>query len=186
MSRTDTLAANIRDAWNAASDDQISRGRAWYTVAHDIAELIGNGDARIGAGIISALSPRMQWDRNVRTAIDAVNGRPIKAMGASVRKAEAILNGADPESVLPMTAKTGNFYLNMVDPTDPTAITIDCWAYRVATRDWTRPGTKVTSRLQRSCRRLPHGCQRARRARQRRASGYVELGARDCALRFNL
>ena len=142
MSRTDTLAANIRDAWNAATDDQISRGRVWYTVAHDLAELVGNGDARKGAGIISALSPRMRWDRNVSLAISAMSGEPIRAMSGSVRKAEAILNGADPTDVLPMSAKTGNFYLNIADPTDPTAITVDCWAYRVATRDWTAPGPK--------------------------------------------
>ncbi|MGC1177067.1 MAG: hypothetical protein WA843_03265, partial [Candidatus Saccharimonadales bacterium] len=44
--------------------------------------------------------------------------------------------------VLPMSAKTGNFYLNIVDPSDPTAITVDCWAYRVATREWNAPGPK--------------------------------------------
>ena len=142
MSRTDVLAQNIRDAWNAATDDQITRGRAWYTVAHDLAEMVGNGDVRKGAGVISALSPRMQWDQNVAVAIDAMNGQPIKAMGASVRKAQAILDGTDPELVLPISAKTGNFYLNIVDPSDPTAITVDCWAYRVATRDWTAPGPK--------------------------------------------
>jgi|SRR5690242_19673335 len=142
MARIDTLAQNIRDAWNAATDDQISRGRTWYTVANQLAEMVGNGDVRKGAGIISALSPRMQWDRNVSLAIDAMNGEPIRAMGASVRKAEAILNGADPESVLPMSAKTGHFYRNMVDPTDSDAVTVDCWAYRVATRDWNAPGPK--------------------------------------------
>jgi hypothetical protein len=142
MTRIETLAQNIRDAWNAASDDQKARGAWWYTVAHQLAELVGNGDVRKGAGIISALSPRMKWDRNMALAVDAMNGNVHGAMGASLRKVEAILNGADPESVLPMTAKTGHFYRNMVDPTDTDAVTVDCWAYRVATRDWSAPGPK--------------------------------------------
>ena len=142
MNRTDTLAQNIRDAWNAATDDQKARGASWYLTANQLAEMIGNGDVRKGAGIISALSPRMQWDRNVSLAIDAMNGEPIRAMGASVRKAEAILNGADPESVLPMSAKTGHFYRNIADPTDSDAVTVDCWAYRVATCEWDAAGPK--------------------------------------------
>jgi len=142
MTRIETLAQNIRDAWNAASDDQKARGAAWYTVANQLAEIVGNGDVRKGAGIISALSPRMQWDRNVKLAMSAMAGDEIHAMGASVRKVEAILNGADPESVLPMSAKTGHFYRNMVDPTDTDAVTVDCWAYRVATDDWSAPGPK--------------------------------------------
>jgi hypothetical protein len=101
MTRTDTLAQNIRDAYAQASDDQLSRGRAWYRVAHDLAEMVGNGDVRKGAGIISALSPRMKWDRNVSLAVNAMNsGTAAGAMGASLRKAQAILDGADPESVL--------------------------------------------------------------------------------------
>ena len=143
MSRSETLTANIRDAWNAASDDQITRGRAWYTVAHDIAEMVGNGDVRKGAGIISALSPRMQWDRNVSIAINAcTTGHATGAMSASLNKAQAILDGADPTEVLPMSAKTGNFYLNIVNPSDNHAVTVDCWAYRVATRDWSAAGPK--------------------------------------------
>ena len=142
MSRTDTLAANIRDAWNAATDDQKNRGRVWYQVAHELAEIVGHGDVRKGAGLIAALSPRMQWDRNVTLAMDASNGNVHGALGASLRKAEAIVNGANPEDVLPMTAKTGQFYLNIVDPTNRDAVTVDCWAYRIATRDWAAAGPK--------------------------------------------
>jgi hypothetical protein len=142
MTRIDTLAQNIRDAWNAASDDQKARGAVWYTVANQLAEQVGNGDVRKGAGIISALSPRMRWERNVQLAMDALAGKEIRGLGASIRKVEAILNGADPEYVLPMSAKTGHFYRNMVDPSDTDAVTVDCWAYRVATRDWSAAGPK--------------------------------------------
>jgi hypothetical protein len=143
MSRIDTLAQNIRDAWNAASDDQKARGAVWYTVANQLAEIVGNGDIRKGAGIISAFSPRMQWDRNMELAKRAMaTGTASGAMSASVRKAQAILDGTDPEDVLPMSAKTGHFYRNILDPSDTDAVTVDCWAYRVATRDWSAAGPK--------------------------------------------
>jgi hypothetical protein len=142
MSRIDTLAQNIRDAYAQATDDQLARGASWYITANQLAEMIGGGDVRKGAGIISALSPRMQWDRNVSLAVDAMAGNVHGAMGASLRKVEAILNGADPTDVLPMSAKTGHFYRNIVDPTDSDAVTVDCWAYRVATREWDAAGPK--------------------------------------------
>jgi hypothetical protein len=140
--RINTLAANIRYARSQANADQINRGQVWYRVAHDLATMVGDGDTRKGAGIIAALSPRMQWERNVKLAIDAGNGNVHGAMGASLRKAEAILNGADPADVLPMSAKTGNFYLNILDPSDPSAVTVDVWAYRVATGDVKAAGPK--------------------------------------------
>jgi hypothetical protein len=127
------LASNVRNAWNTASPDQINRGRVWYRVAHDLAEIVGNGDVRKGAGIIAALSPRMPWDRNVKLATDAGQGNVHGAMSASLAKVQAILDGADPATVLPMTAKTGHFFTNISDPDNGDAITVDVWAHRIAT-----------------------------------------------------
>jgi hypothetical protein len=144
---TDRIAemkARLHAAWNAATDDQIARGRAWYPVAHDLAEMIGNGNVRIGAGIIAALSPRMQWDRNVKLAVDAGNGNVHGAMGASLVKVQRILDGSDPADVLPNGAKTWHFFHNIVDPSDSAYVTIDAWAYRAATGDWSAVGPKST------------------------------------------
>lgn len=141
--RIEMLAGNIRNARNAASDDQMNRGRAWYPVAHDLAEMIGNGDVRKGAGIIAALSPRMPWERNVSLAVDAGNGNVHGALSASLAKVQAILDGADPADVLPMSAKTGNFYVNILDPADPFAVTVDVWAHRIATGDAKSAGPRT-------------------------------------------
>lgn len=138
------LAGNVRRAWNAASDDQISRGRVWYRVANDLAGIVGNGDVRKGAGIIAALSPRMPWDRNVSLAMDAGNGNVHGALSASLAKVQAILDGTDPESVLPMTAKTGYFFTNISDPDNGDAITVDVWAHRIATGDCKSAGPRST------------------------------------------
>ena len=133
--RIDMLAANIRKVRANCTPEQIAQGRAWYQDAHELALAIGKGDVRKGAGIIAALSPRTRWGRNVALAIDAGNGNVHGAMGASLRKAQAILDGAAPEDVLPMDAKTGNFYRNILDPSDPFAVTVDVWAHRIATGD---------------------------------------------------
>ena len=128
--------ANIVAAWNAATPDQVARGRAWYPVAHDLAELVGNGDVRVGAGIIAAFSPRKRWEENQRLAIDAHNGDIHGHFKHALSAVHRIIDGAAPETVLPMDAKTGHFFRNIVDPTDPDPVTIDCWAYRVATGHW--------------------------------------------------
>jgi hypothetical protein len=140
--RIDSLAANIRYARNAASADQIARGAAWYPEAHEMALIVGHGDIRKGAGVIAALSPRMFWERNVKLAIDAGNGNVHGAMGSSLRKAQAILDGADPADILPMDKKTGQFFQNILDPANPVPVTIDVWAYRVATGDAAATGPR--------------------------------------------
>lgn len=133
--RVATLAANIRHARESASDGQAARGAVWYSVAHDLAGIVGNGDVRKGAGIIAALSPRMPWERNVTLAMDARNGKVHGALGASLRKVQAILDGTDPAEVLPMSAKTGYFFANILDPTERESVTVDVWAHRIATGD---------------------------------------------------
>lgn len=122
---------NIVAAWHAASDDQRARGRAWYPVAHGLAEQMA-GDARTGAGLIAALSANKRWDQNLRIAQDAATGRVHGHVGDALRKVEAILAGADPESVLPMDSKTGHFYRCILDPSDPDAVVIDRHAHDIA------------------------------------------------------
>jgi len=140
--RIETLAANIRKVRSRVSCEQVREGAKWYLDAHALARAIGKGDVRKGAGIIAALSPRMRWERNVTLAIDAGNGNVHGGMSASLRKVQAILDGADPIDVLPMSAKTGCFYMNILDPADPDTVTIDVWAHRVATGDITSAGPR--------------------------------------------
>jgi hypothetical protein len=140
--RINTLTANVRTARQAATSDQMRRGVTWYPEAHETALTVGHGDVRKGAGIIAALSPRMFWERNVKLAIDAGNGNVHGAMGSSLRKAQAILDGADPVDVLPMDKKTGQFFQNILDPANPAPVTIDAWAYRVATGDANATGPR--------------------------------------------
>lgn len=131
----ETLVGNIIAKWNSATPEQICKGRAWYPVAHDLAVMFGDGNVRMGAGIIAALSVQKSWKENIRLATDASAGNVHGHTGRNLDKVRAILSGIAPEDVLPMQAKTGNFYRNIVDPSDPTAVTIDRHAFDVAVNE---------------------------------------------------
>lgn len=124
--------ANILQAWHGASSADVAQGRAWYPVAHDLAEILGDGNARMGAGVIAALSPQCAWERNCDLARDACAGKVHGHTGQTLERVRAILDGADPEDVLPMSRKTGHFYRNIADPMDPDPVTIDRHAHDIA------------------------------------------------------
>lgn len=125
-------ATNIVAVYGSASQDQISRGTQWYRVAHDIAAMIGE-TVEQGAAVIAILSARNSWERNVKIATDAIaTGEPKGHTKANLDKVRRVLNGEDPESVLPMTLKTGHFYRCIVNPDDPDAVVIDRHAHDVA------------------------------------------------------
>jgi hypothetical protein len=123
---------NLTDAWINCTEDQLERGRQWYPVAHQLALVVGEGDARKGAGVIAALSVQKKWEHNVALATDAGNGFVHGHMESALAKVRAILGGADPEDILPMAAKTGHFFRNIADPSDPDPVTVDRHAHDVA------------------------------------------------------
>lgn len=126
----DAYVANIVTVWNSATPDQLAAGRAWYSVAQDVASVVGNGDVRLGAGLIAALSPMQRWSVNVSQAAALAAGAPVGALGANLAKARRILAGEDFATVLPAGSKTWNFAHNIAGETDH--VTLDRWAIRVA------------------------------------------------------
>lgn len=124
---------NIVATWDRATPDQLARGRNWYPVAHELASMLADGDVRMGAGVIAALSANKQWNENVRLANRAfITGRPSGTFGDALRKAARIMDGEDPADVLPMESKTGHFFRSIVDPTDPEAVCVDRHAHDIA------------------------------------------------------
>lgn len=125
---------NIISVFESATPEQRAEGYAWYRVANGIASVIGDGDVRRGAGLLAALSPQTSWWLNVELASDAAdNGFASGHFRDACSKARRILAGADPESVLPMRRKTGQFYLCIVDPQHPTAVCVDRHAHDLMT-----------------------------------------------------
>lgn len=139
----ETYVRNIISAWDALSADDVAKGRAWYSVAHDLAVMIGHGDAKKGAGIIAALSPLKSWHENIKLATEASSGNVRGHFANALAKVRAIADGTDPSEVLPMNLKTGNFYLNILNPEDDYAVTIDRHAYKVATGEAPKVGIKA-------------------------------------------
>lgn len=125
--------SNIIAVWHRATPAQMIKGRGWYPAAHALAGFMTDGDVKAGAGVIAALSANKPWAQNTRMAADAfTTGTPTGHVGNALGKAAAIMAGADPVSVLPMSLKTGMFYRSILDPADPDAVVIDRHAHDIA------------------------------------------------------
>lgn len=125
--------ANILATYDRATEDQKLRGKAWYVTANQLATMIADGDTRKGAGVIAALSANKSWPENTKLAARAFgSGKATGHVRDAITKATRIMNGADPVDVLPMGAKTGNFFLCILNPEDPHAVCVDRHAHDVA------------------------------------------------------
>lgn len=126
-------AANVVAAWHAASADQIERGRDWYPAAHRLGKELAGGDARMGAGVLAALSPQITWQHTVRLASDAfLRGYASGHFADACRKADRIMAGGDPGEILPADSKTWHFYRCIADPDDRASVVIDRHAHDIA------------------------------------------------------
>lgn len=124
---------NIQLKYSQATPDDIARGRDWYATAHQIAHTLGKGNVHTGAGVLAALSPNMDWDRNIEGAHHVVNtGTHWRHQTADNNsKALRILAGEHPDDVLG-GHKVKSFYRNIVNPEDPQTVTIDKHAHDIA------------------------------------------------------
>jgi hypothetical protein len=127
---------NITSRFKSATKEQRQEGVDWYKKANDIAFELGKGDVKKGAGILSALSPAMEWHRNIRSARELVKTGETthQYYSSTVVKAKRILEGEDPDTLFneKTGAKTLNFYHNIANPEDPHPVTIDRHAHDIA------------------------------------------------------
>ena len=125
--------SNIVLRYGQASVEQKIAGERWYVTANQLAYMIADGDVVKGAGVLAALSANKSWTENTKIARRAfASGSPSGHVRNALVKAERIMNGEPPEDVLPMGAKTGNFYRCILDPHDRSAVCIDRHAHDVA------------------------------------------------------
>lgn len=134
---------NIISVWSVATDEEFEEGVAWYPSANLTAAMLADGDARTGAGVLAALSPQTGWWLNVELAADAFDvGLARRHTSDSCSKANRIMAGEAPESVLPMRRKTGHFYRCIADPSDPVSVCVDRHAHDICVGiplgDWNR------------------------------------------------
>jgi hypothetical protein len=135
---------HITAAYHDSSDDERALGDRWYSDAHHIAKVIGKGDSALGAGLLSAYSPRTLWPVNMFNASRAAHGDPpgpgTGALGDHQRKAIRILAGEHHSSVLtaPKTAAFAHLIEHGGDSADDVQhgrerVVIDRHAMSVAT-----------------------------------------------------
>lgn len=123
---------NLVKIYSQATPDQIRDGFGWYPSAERHAEIMAKkaGSKYKAAAVISHLSPRLSWEKNVKAAYELVEGKtPTGVMSRSIMMAAKSLNYDDP-IVTFNGPKTKAFYENIIG--NPDRVTVDVWATRAA------------------------------------------------------
>ncbi len=125
-------AARIVSTYREANDATVRAGLGWYADAHGAAASLDPANVERAAGVIAALSPRIQWARNLELAARAyADGAATGTLGASCRAANKILAGESPLAVL-RGPKVRAFYSLIADPTDDDTVCVDRHAIDIA------------------------------------------------------
>lgn len=115
----------------------------WYREAHNFGVEVStfmksfkNIDVSVNQvlGVVSALSPLKEWEKNKEIAVDFILTGDCGHMGANKRKARQILDyGCSDDNILEILSgpKTSRFYMNMMYP-DGTGVTVDRHAIAIA------------------------------------------------------
>lgn len=132
----ETMTSKILATYNTATEDQMLDGKSWYPTANHLAARLDPENPWRAAGVISALSPQMDWDRNMfLTERTYAEGLAYGCLGASCRKANEIYNGTGREAdVLPVLGgrKTTAFAISIMEPDHPTNVVVDRHAVSIA------------------------------------------------------
>lgn len=121
---------NLQTVLAAATPHQYRSGMVWYATAAEHAATLADEyhtTDTVAAGVIAALSPQTPFTLNIQYAGDALaagTANDVPHFGDAVRKANAILAGADPADVL-RGRKVRSFYSNILRPFAPGPVTVD-------------------------------------------------------------
>ncbi len=134
----DTLASRIVRTFDAATASDIESGARWYPLAGELASDLARESGYsvdVAAAVISHLSPRSSWTRNVLAArallVDDIALAGV--MGRELARARSARDdGFDDliDSFSSSALKTRSFYRNIIG--DVESVTVDVWACRVA------------------------------------------------------
>jgi hypothetical protein len=130
------MARNIIEVVESATPDQTNDGVRWYAEANSVALSLSKRHGitlEQAAGILAALSPRVQWGRNVRQAWTLCETGTCGTLARSRDNALRILNGAPPMDVLG-GPKTRAFSVAIESGGWHGVAVVDVWAVRAATR----------------------------------------------------
>lgn len=128
----EALVTNIIRVYRRANSEQLRHGLHWYESAHQLAEIVGHGDAVMGAGVIAALSANVGWGQNRKMALSMTSDGAVKGLPTSLAKAARIMAGEAPTDVLGNGLKTLSFFDNIAYPKVSGAVTVDRHAHDIA------------------------------------------------------
>lgn len=139
-----TLVARIEATYKRATKSDVESGATWYNEAQELAFNLGRNSGHgmhHAAAVISHLSPRTTWTRNVTGAITLLTygEKADGILGANYDRARGSLNFEDPADSFG-GPKTLRFYRNIAGDTE--AVTVDVWALRVVGLDDSTIGRK--------------------------------------------
>lgn len=131
----DEMVVNLLEHYEQCDHDDLATGVRWYSDTRRYARLLatehGGGVGR-AAGIIAALSPQIQWERNKLLAAEVMcDGRVTGQSRANVLKSLRIYDGERPLSVLG-GPKVRAFYRAIMGDED--AAVLDGWMSRALGR----------------------------------------------------
>jgi hypothetical protein len=130
---------NLKVLWNQASTNEVLNGLSWYTVAHNHCESISyyyGLPVHTVTAIVSALSPRNKWNRNLKDCESVIMYGYAASVGTFNRnKEKAILLANNPRNShqdnldILTGLKTQAFCDNLAFPYQSNLITVDGHAY---------------------------------------------------------
>jgi hypothetical protein len=133
----ETLERRILAVFDRATPHNVESGATWYEDAQALARqwsIETAYDVEHCAAVLSHLSPRTTWTRNVMGAADLLRygSKAPGVIGANFERAASSLDVEDVESTFG-GPKTLRFFRNILGDTE--AVTVDVWALRVVGLD---------------------------------------------------
>ena len=127
---TATATELYRNLVLQATLGQVEQASVWYHEAQEIAQEVAtnlNASLEIGAGIVSAFSPRERWASNITKSVAFSLGHEVKGLANNLKMANDVLaNGISALKGM----KTNAFARAIFGDTD--AVVIDVWMMRAA------------------------------------------------------
>lgn len=119
-----------RDLIIRATLGQVEEASVWYHEAQEVAQEVAhnlNASLEVGAGVVSAFSPRERWSSNITKAVAYSLGHEVKGLSNNLKMANAVLD----EGISALKGlKTNAFARAIAGDTD--AVVIDVWMCRAA------------------------------------------------------
>lgn len=167
---------NIIQVFRNCTEGDIHDGLNWYPRANLIARQIAENNAIVGAGVIAALSPNLNWDINVSLAREILKTKIYTGhYRNTLEKAKRIINGENPLTVL-HGWKTVNFYDCILNSGNTNSVCIDRHAIAICL------GRPATDRERRELRATNSGLQKYNRYADAYRSVSLELNIKPSQL----